>query len=253
MDLCVSCKGCKRDCPTGVDMARMKIEVKSARRMSKGLGLRDRLIGDLPAMAPWARRLPWLFNLAGVRAVLISASPSSARCRSGAATRSSPRPTSMQRDATVVIFADTFSNNFEPEILHAARRVLEAAGHRVAVAWPDTRRARRCAAAAPISRPARSTRHATRRARLLRGAGAVRGAGRAGGRAGAVVPVHPARRIPGAWASARRRKAARQCLPVRGIPGAREEGGAAQARAQAAGRRRPRCCTAIATRRRSAP
>jgi len=39
-------------------------------------------------------------------------------------------------DATVVIFADTFSNNFEPEILHAARRVLTAAGHRVAVAWP---------------------------------------------------------------------------------------------------------------------
>ena len=39
-------------------------------------------------------------------------------------------------DATVVIFADTFSNNFEPGILHAARRVLEAAGHRVAVAWP---------------------------------------------------------------------------------------------------------------------
>ena len=64
MDLCVSCKGCKRDCPTGVDMARMKIEVKSARRMSKGLRLRDRLIGNLPEIAPWARRLPWLFNLA---------------------------------------------------------------------------------------------------------------------------------------------------------------------------------------------
>ena len=42
-----------------------------------------------------------------------------------------------QSDATVVIFADTFSNNFEPHVLHAARRVLEAAGHRVAVAWPD--------------------------------------------------------------------------------------------------------------------
>src|SRR5206468_2626482 len=66
LDLCVSCKGCKRDCPTGVDMARMKIEIKSARRMSKGLSLRDRLIGGLPAMAPYARRLPWLFNLASV-------------------------------------------------------------------------------------------------------------------------------------------------------------------------------------------
>ena len=36
----------------------------------------------------------------------------------------------------MVIFADTFSNNFEPGLLHAARRVLQAAGHRVAVAWP---------------------------------------------------------------------------------------------------------------------
>src|SRR5215471_593928 len=66
MDLCVSCKGCKRDCPTGVDMARMKVEVRSARRMSKGLSLRDRLIGNLPEIAPWARRLPWLFNRANL-------------------------------------------------------------------------------------------------------------------------------------------------------------------------------------------
>jgi FAD/FMN-containing dehydrogenase/Fe-S oxidoreductase len=135
MDLCVSCKGCKRDCPTGVDMARMKIEVRSARRMSKGLSLRDRLIGDLPAMAPWARRLPWLFNLAGLVQPWLGF----------AGQRSLPKwrgdtflaTTDVdQRDATVVIFADTFSNNFEPGLLRAARRVLTAAGHRVAVAWP---------------------------------------------------------------------------------------------------------------------
>ncbi len=135
MDLCVSCKGCKRDCPTGVDMARMKIEVKSARRMAKGLSLRDRLIGNLPEMAPWARRLPWLFNLAG----LVQPMLGFARERSLPKWRGDTFLATTDVDAagaTVVIFADTFSNNFEPEILHAARRVLAAAGHKVAVAWP---------------------------------------------------------------------------------------------------------------------
>jgi FAD/FMN-containing dehydrogenase/Fe-S oxidoreductase len=136
MDLCVSCKGCKRDCPTGVDMAKMKIEVKSARRMSKGLSLRDRLIGDLPAVAPYARRLPWLFNLAG----LVQSFAGFAKQRSLPKWRNDTFLATTDvdaADATVVIFADTFSNNFEPEILHAARRVLTAAGHRVAVAWPQ--------------------------------------------------------------------------------------------------------------------
>ena len=136
MDLCVSCKGCKRDCPTGVDMARMKIEVKSARRMSKGLSLRERIIGDLPATAPWARRLPWLYNLVW----FVQPYLGFAKQRMLPKWRSDTFLTTTgvdAVDATVVIFADTFSNNFEPEILHAARRVLEAAGHKVAVAWPD--------------------------------------------------------------------------------------------------------------------
>ena len=135
MDLCVSCKGCKRDCPTGVDMARMKIEVRSARRMSKGLSVRDRLIGDLPAMAPWARRLPWLFNLAWLVQPLMGFAKKRALPKWRHDTFLATTEVDAA-DATVVIFADTFSNNFEPEILHAARRVLEAAGHRVAVAWP---------------------------------------------------------------------------------------------------------------------
>ena len=135
LDLCVSCKGCKRNCPTGVDMAGMKIEAKSARRMSKGLSLRDRLIGDLPATAPWARRMPWLYNLAS----FIQPWLGFTRQRTLPRWRRDTFLTTTDVDAvdaTVVIFADTFSNNFEPEVLHAARRVLEAAGHRVAVAWP---------------------------------------------------------------------------------------------------------------------
>jgi FAD/FMN-containing dehydrogenase/Fe-S oxidoreductase len=136
MDLCVSCKGCKRDCPTGVDMARMKIEVRSARRMSKGLRQRDRLVGNLPALAPYARRLPWLFNLAWLVQPFLGFAKQRPLPKWRGDTFLSTTDVDAE-DATVVIFADTFSNNFEPEILHAARRVLEAAGHRVAVAWPD--------------------------------------------------------------------------------------------------------------------
>ena len=57
MKLCVSCKACRRECPTGVDMARMKIEVQAARAARNGLSLHDRLVGYLPRYAPFASRL----------------------------------------------------------------------------------------------------------------------------------------------------------------------------------------------------
>src|SRR5207237_1612808 len=63
LKLCVSCKACRRECPTGVDMARMKIEVQAARAAQYGLSLRDRLVGLLPRYAPLAAKLAWLLNL----------------------------------------------------------------------------------------------------------------------------------------------------------------------------------------------
>ena len=63
MALCVGCKGCKRECPTGVDMARMKIEYLHQHRKRHGLRLRDRLVAWLPRYAPVASRLAWVVNL----------------------------------------------------------------------------------------------------------------------------------------------------------------------------------------------
>ena len=63
MDLCVGCKGCKRECPTGVDVARMKIEFLAHYKARHGYTLKDRLIAHLPDYAPAASRVPWLMNL----------------------------------------------------------------------------------------------------------------------------------------------------------------------------------------------
>ena len=142
MQLCVSCKACKRECPTGVDMARMKIEVQSARNAVHGQSLRDRLVGYLPHYAPYAAHLSWLLNL---RDRLPGAARLSERLLGLAAERSLPRwRTDVFSDPqqlpiasnSVVLWADTFNRVFERERLDAARTVLEAAGHRVHVAAP---------------------------------------------------------------------------------------------------------------------
>src|SRR5690606_7150787 len=64
LDLCVSCKGCKRDCPTGVDMARFKIEARAAWADRHGHTLRDKLVGFLPRYAAQAARIGGLLAAA---------------------------------------------------------------------------------------------------------------------------------------------------------------------------------------------
>ena len=139
LQLCVSCKACKRECPTGVDMARMKIEVLSARAAAHGVSFRDRLVAFLPRYAPYASRMPWLLNL---RDRLPGAAHLSEWFLGLAAERSLPRwrsdvfvdPVAMPiAHNSVVLWADTFNRYYERERLDAARVVLAAAGHRVHV------------------------------------------------------------------------------------------------------------------------
>ena len=143
LKLCVSCKGCRRECPTGVDMAKMKIEVQAARAEKYGLSLHDRLVGYLPRYAPYAAKLPWLLNL---RDVIPGAAKLSEAIAGFSARRSLPRWRSdvfddtrlrqTQNGSEVVLFADTFNRYFERENLDAALAVLNAGGYRVHVAKP---------------------------------------------------------------------------------------------------------------------
>ena len=173
LDLCVACKACRRECPTGVDMARMKIEVMHQMRRRGPLPLRDRVIAYLPRYAPQASRARWLMHL---RDRVPGAAALSERALGFSARRSLPRwhprpyrpaPNGQPlagdgRD--VVLFADTFTTWFEPDNARAAVAVLEAAGYRVHAPQPPARRPLCCGRtflAAGLVEQARSEARAT--------------------------------------------------------------------------------------------
>jgi FAD/FMN-containing dehydrogenase/Fe-S oxidoreductase len=160
LELCVSCKGCKRDCPTGVDMAKMKIEHLAHYKAKHGFSIRDNLIARLPATVPTAAKWPRLFNLRnhskslawlGEKWLGFSSKRSLPEWRRDTAWSmldASPRPAALvnadellaaqsRGEKVVVLFVDTFNGAFERENVEAALTVLHAAGYRVHVPrWP---------------------------------------------------------------------------------------------------------------------
>jgi Fe-S oxidoreductase/FAD/FMN-containing dehydrogenase len=128
LELCVSCKGCKRECPTGVDMARMKIEFLAHYKAKHGWSARDRAIGYLPRYAASAARLAPVSNFISSltkRSLGFSEKRDLPRWRSDFFTEEG------KRDGDVVLFVDTFNRYFEPENARAALKVLQAAGYEV--------------------------------------------------------------------------------------------------------------------------
>jgi glycerol-3-phosphate dehydrogenase subunit C len=144
MDLCVGCKGCKRECANQVDMAAIKVETQAQRNADTGIPLRDRLFAGLPRWLVWRglfrllvrarNRHPGLARL-GQRWLGIAARP-----RLPEPAPQPYRPSVALAAATderdVILFIDTYARHFAPQIATAAHTVLTAAGYRVRVLVP---------------------------------------------------------------------------------------------------------------------
>src|SRR6185436_3156689 len=136
--LCVSCKACRSECPSAVDIAQARIAVRRARMQRHGLSKFDRTAAFLPHSAPRLRRWRHALNL---RDVLPWTARLSERLTGFSADRPWPRWTSAPfpsgiRDgaadgAELVLFADTFNSHFDAGTLRAAADVLAASGFRL--------------------------------------------------------------------------------------------------------------------------
>ena len=144
LDLCVECKACKSECPSGVDMAKIKYEVLSQYHDQHGTPLRARLFGRIAIMSALGSRAAPLVNLFGELAPVRTLME-----RWGGVHHARPlprlashrfrqwfgrhQPTGSRGRGEAVLFDDTFMRYYQPEVGQAAVAVLEALGYRVTI------------------------------------------------------------------------------------------------------------------------
>lgn len=144
LDLCLACKACKAECPSGVDMARLRSDFLHHYYRTRRRPLADAVFGAPDRWARWGRSLGplgrfaerrgWVATLLGRVAGLdprrslprLAATPFTEWFRREAPSRQPARPR-----RTVALFPDTFTNFFEPGVGIAACRVLWRLGHEV--------------------------------------------------------------------------------------------------------------------------
>jgi Fe-S oxidoreductase len=141
LDTCLSCKGCKRDCPTHTDMASYKAEFLSHYHETRARPRQMIFFANIGRWAPWASRIAalsnfvtqtpglsslikWIAGIAQARRL-----PRLARRSFSAAVADVAQPDRFDR--TVLLWVDTFSEYFQPHVAMSAVKVLNAAGCRV--------------------------------------------------------------------------------------------------------------------------
>ncbi len=145
MDLCLECKACKAECPSNVDMAKLKYEFLSHYYATHGLPLRNRLFGKIERLNRWGSRLAplsnWLAN-SGPNRWLLERLAGIDRRRPLPAFASEPfedwfrshRSEAGESKGEIVLFHDTFNTFNTPSVAIAATRFLERGGYRIVLA-----------------------------------------------------------------------------------------------------------------------
>jgi FAD/FMN-containing dehydrogenase/Fe-S oxidoreductase len=137
MDLCLSCKGCKSECPSNVDMAKLKAEWQFQAYQTNAPSIRTRLIASYSTQMARFQYAPWLFNATRNLAKPLlgfareRTMPEMAPQTLRAWFRKSFRPMAKQPKSQVFFFFDEFTNYLDVEVGMAAIKLLDRLGYQV--------------------------------------------------------------------------------------------------------------------------